>query len=91
MNAFVKYTVARTLLLVVTYAVLWALVHLKWDMIKLIDPFVLLGAIILSAVISLFALRGLRAEVSQKFEARAQRVRAHRELSRDSDEVDKLD
>ena len=90
MNAFLKYTVARTLLLAVSYAALWALVRLKWDVAP-IDPFVLIGAIVVSAVIAVFGLRGLRAEVAQTFEARARKRAARLELSRESDEIDRLD
>lgn len=87
MNAFLKYTAARTLLLVASYAALWALARLRWP-VALMDPFVLLGAIVVSAVIALFTLRTLRGEVAQRFEERATRRAARLELSRQSDEID---
>lgn len=87
MNSFLKYAVLRTLLLVLTYAIVWGLLRLRWDL-EIIDPFVLVGAIVLSAVISVFALRRLREEVSRKFEQRAANRAARLELSRESDELD---
>ena len=90
MNAFLKYTAARTLLLVASYAALWALLRLKWQIAPL-DPFVLLAAIVVSAVVALFALRGLRADVARTLEERATKRAARLELSRESDEIDRLD
>jgi hypothetical protein len=87
MNAFLKYTVARLAILVATYVILWAAASLRWD-VPTIDPFVLLAAIVVSAVISLFALRGLRDEVAGRLEQRANRATNRVEASRDADDVD---
>jgi hypothetical protein len=87
MNAFLKYTVARLAVLVATYVVLWAVASLWWD-VPTVDPFVLLAAIVVSAVISLFALRGLRAEVASRLEQRANRATNRVQASRDADDLD---
>lgn len=87
MNAFLKYTVARLAVLAITYVVLWAVASLWWE-VPTIDPFVLLAAIVVSAVISLFALRGLRDEVAGRMEQRANRATKRVETSRDADDLD---
>lgn len=87
MKAFVKYSIARTALLVVTYAVLWALARLRWD-VAVIDPFVGIAAILGSAVISLFLLRGMREEFATHIHRRAAAMTANVEASRSESELD---
>lgn len=87
MKAFWKYTVARAALLVVTYAVIWMLVSMRWA-VAVIDPFVLLAALIVSGAISLYALRGLRDDLAGQVQARAARMTRRVEESRDADDVD---
>lgn len=87
MKAFLKYTVARLAILVISYVVLWALASMWWEL-STIDPFVLLVAILVSAVISLFALRGLREEVAGRLEQRATGAARRAEASRDADDLD---
>jgi len=87
MKTFWKYTVARLAILVVTYVVLWYLASLRWEF-HTIDPFILMAAIIVSAVISLFALRGLRDDVASRLQQRADRAASRVEASRDAEDVD---
>jgi hypothetical protein len=87
MKAFWKYTLARLAVFVVTYVAVWAVANAQWK-VALINPFVLLVAIIVSGVISLFALRELRDDVVRHFELRAARKVARAELTRGPDELD---
>jgi hypothetical protein len=87
MKAFLKYTVARLAILVIAYVVLWALASLWWR-VPTIDPFVLLAAILVSAVVSLFVLRGLRDDVATRLQQRANRATQRVEASRDADDID---
>lgn len=84
MKAFWKYTAARLALFLLTYYVVWTVAATRWT-VQVLDPFVLLAAIILSGVISLFALRSLREDVAQQFSQRASRRAQRAEKSRDSD------
>jgi len=87
MKAFLKYTVARLAVLVISYVILWALASMRWQ-VPTIDPFVLIAAILVSAVISLFALRGLREEVASRLQQRATNATQRVETSRDADDLD---
>ena len=66
MKAFWKYTLARLGLFVVAYAVIWAATNAVRPS-PVIDPFILIAAIIVSGVISIYALRGMREEVATHF------------------------
>jgi hypothetical protein len=87
MKAFWKYTVARLAVFVVTYAALWAIANAQWK-VALINPYVLIAAIIVSGLISLFVLRELRDDVVRYFELRAANKVAKAELTRTPDELD---
>lgn len=87
MKAVWKYTFARFALFLVTYAAVWAIANAQWK-VALINPFVLLVAIIVSGIVSLFALRGLRDDVVRRFELRQTQKVAHAELDRSPDELD---
>lgn len=85
MKAFWKYSLARLGLFVVAYAVIWAATNAVRPS-PVIDPFILLAAIIVSGVISIYALRGMREEVAAHLSNRADR--ATREANRDVDDLD---
>lgn len=87
MKTFWKYTVARLAILVVTYAILWYLASLRWEL-QAVDPFVLIAAIVISAVISLFALRGMRDDLASRLQQRANRAASRHDASRDADDID---
>jgi small-conductance mechanosensitive channel len=87
MTAFLKYTVARLAILVIAYVVLWALASLWWQ-VPTIDPFVLLAAILVSSVVSIFVLRGLRDDLATRLQQRANHATQRVEASRDVDDID---
>jgi len=87
MTAFLKYTVARLAILVIAYVVLWALASLWWQ-VSTIDPYLLLAAILVSAVVSIFALRGLREDLATRLQQRANDATRRVESSRDADDLD---
>jgi hypothetical protein len=87
MKAVWKYTLARLALFLVTYAALWAIANAQWK-VAFVNPFVLIGAFIVSGVISLFLLRELRDDVVRHFELRAAHRVARAELTRSPDELD---
>ncbi len=61
MKAFLKYTLARLGLFVVVFVLVWAITNAlhPWPV-----PFVLIAAFIVSGVVSIFLLRGMREEVA---------------------------
>ncbi|HUQ00106.1 MAG TPA: DUF4229 domain-containing protein [Aeromicrobium sp.] len=87
MKAVWKYTLARLALFLVTYVALWAVANAQWK-VALVNPFVLIGAFIVSGVISLFVLRELRDDMVRHFELRAAHRVARAELTRSPDELD---
>jgi hypothetical protein len=64
MKAFWKYTVARLGLFAVVFLGIWAVTNAVRPVPV---PFTLIAAFIVSGVISIFALRGMREEVASKF------------------------
>ena len=87
MKAFWKYTLARFALFLVTYVALWAVANAQWN-VAVVNPFVLIGAFIVSGIISLFILRELRDDMVRHFELRAAHRVARAELTRSPDELD---
>ena len=85
MKAFWKYTAARIGLFVVSYVVIWAATNAVRPQ-PVVDPFILLAAIIVSGAISIFALRGMRDEVATHLSNRAGRTT--RAPNRDADDLD---
>ena len=87
MKAFLKYTVARLAILVIAYVVLWALASMWWQ-VQIIDPYLLIAAILVSAVVSIFVLRGLREDLATRLQQRANHATQRVEASRDADDID---
>ncbi len=87
MKAFLKYTVARLAILVIVYVVLWALASVWWQ-VSTVNPYLLLAAILVSAVVSIFALRGLRDDLATRLQQRANNATQRVESSRDADDMD---
>ncbi len=85
MKAFWKYTLARIVLFAAVYVALWAITAAVRPQPV---PFILIAAFIVSGVISIFALRGMRAEVTEELSDR--RGRASRDVTTNRD-VDDLD
>jgi hypothetical protein len=86
-KAFWKYTAARMALFLVTYVVVWAIANAQWKL-AVLNPYVLLTALIVSGAIALFALRGMRDDVVRHFELRSANKVARAELNRSPDELD---
>lgn len=84
MKAFWKYTAARLALFLLTYYVIWTIAGTRWT-VAVLDPFILLAAIIVSGVISLFALRRLREDFAARITERAGQRTERVAKSRDSD------
>ncbi len=87
MKAFWIYTFARAGVLVATYAALWLILSVWFDP----EPFnwlVLLLALVVSAVVSIFALARLRNDFADHLSQRAGRLTQRIEESRSAEDVD---
>jgi uncharacterized membrane protein len=94
MKAFWTYTLARIAVFVGIYAVTWGIASLIYD-VSFDDLFatnvglvVLLIAAVLSSVISIVALGGLRDRLATNIEQRATRIADRIEESRSAEDVD---
>ena len=87
MKAFWTYTLARIVVFVAVYAAVWGLARVWYD-ISVLNLAVLLIAAILSSVISIVALSGLRDQLAQNIEQRASRIADRIEESRRAEDVD---
>ncbi|MBA2740173.1 MAG: DUF4229 domain-containing protein [Nocardioidaceae bacterium] len=74
MRALIMYTVARVWLFLITFGLLWVVGSrwLTWNEQTVLALAV--AALVVSAVASLWLLRGLRADLSAHVDARARRV-----------------
>ncbi len=87
MKAFWLYTLARLGVFAVTYAVVWAIAAIWFDP-ELANLFVLLVALVVSSLVSYFALGRLRNDLAQHISGRAERMSQHIEESRRAEDVD---
>ena len=88
MNALVKYTLARILLFVACFAVAWIVLGLFFQRDSAMTLLAAIIGLVVSAVLALVGLRGLRDQVALGVQRRADdRIRRARE-SRDADDVD---
>lgn len=88
MRAFVVYTAARAGLFLAVYGLIW-LVFGRWiDWNSLSALYTALIAMLISAVISMVALRSLRGDLADHVSARAERARAAHRARVHSDEDD---
>lgn len=88
MKAFWTYTLARLGVFLATWAVLFAISRLIFDASAVLDLWILLLALIVSSVIAVFVLRGLRDQVAVKLQERAQALNDRIEESRRAEDVD---
>ncbi len=85
----IKYTLARLGVFLATWAVLWGLVKLLVDDGgAILDAGVLLVAVLVSSVISVFALAKMRNQVAEKLQQRASSINDRIEESRRAEDVD---
>jgi small-conductance mechanosensitive channel len=87
MKAFWIYTLARLGVLVATYLVVWAVASIWLDP-AFMNPFLLLVALVISALISIFALARLRNDFATHVSERAGRMTQRIEESRRAEDVD---
>ena len=87
MKAFWIYTLARFVVLAVTYLVVWGIASIWFDP-GFANLFVLLIAFLLSSVISYFALARLRDDLAVHLSDRASRISQRIEESRSAEDVD---
>jgi len=87
MKAFWLYTLARFGVLIVSYLVVWLLVSIWFDP-AFLNLFVLVVSFLVSAVVSYFALAGLRDALALHVSERAGRLSQRIEESRRAEDVD---
>ncbi|MGH3458868.1 DUF4229 domain-containing protein [Aeromicrobium sp.] len=87
MKAFWLYTLARLVVLAVSYLAVWAVAAIWFDP-AFGNLFVLLIALVISAFISYFALARLRDDVARHLSDRAGRMNQRIEESRRAEDVD---
>lgn len=88
MKAFWTYTLARLAVFAVTFGVLWLIgsIWIEWS--TLTTSLVLLVALVLSAILSIFLLEGLRNNLARQIQDRATRMTERIEESRRAEDVD---
>jgi hypothetical protein len=85
-KSFWKYTLARLGLFAVVFVALWAVTNAVRPQLPI--PFVLIAAFIVSGLISIFALRRMREDVSTHLATRSGRPTREAQTRRDVDDLD---
>lgn len=88
MKAFWTYTLARLAVFAVCFAVVWSLAQIWLDSSTVVNIWVLLIALVLSSVLSIFLLAGLRDKLARNVQDRAERMTARLEESRRAEDID---
>jgi len=90
-RSFLLYTVARFGLFVGTFGLIWLIVgwFLPWTSRNIVWTGVL--AVLLSAVASIYLLRGLRDDLARSARSRAEQVTDRLERARRKEDVDDVD
>lgn len=88
MKPFVTYTLARLGLFVASYAVVWLVASIWLNFSAIANLWVLLIALLVSAVAAMFLLGGLRQKLAQSVQDRASRMTQRIEESRSAEDVD---
>lgn len=88
MKAFWTYTLARFAVFAGTFAVIWLIASIWLDSSTITNLWVLLIALVVSSIISIFALSGLRANLAANVHQRADRMTRRIEESRSAEDVD---
>jgi uncharacterized membrane protein YdjX (TVP38/TMEM64 family) len=85
---FVLYTLARVLLFAAAWALVWAIasVWLEWSTVTALWTALL--AMVVSSVVSLWLLRGLRERLAVHVQGRAERMRTRYEAAKRKEDVD---
>ncbi|MCW2841783.1 MAG: hypothetical protein JWR55_3266 [Aeromicrobium sp.] len=88
MKAFWTYTLARLAVFAVCFAIVWTVAQIWLESNTVITIWVLLIALVLSSVVSIFLLAGLRDRLAQNVHERATRMTERLEESRRAEDVD---
>ena len=88
MKAFWTYTLARLAVFGATFGVVWLIASIWVEWGNLTSLLVLLISLVLSSVISIFALAGLRDKLAKNVQERAARMTQRIEESRHAEDVD---
>ncbi len=88
MKDFWTYTLARLGVFLVTWAALWGVSRLVFEGGSVIDLATLLLALVVSSIISIFALAPLRNRLAVRLQHRAQAINDRIEESRRAEDVD---
>jgi uncharacterized membrane protein (DUF485 family) len=88
MKAFWTYTLARLAVFGATFGLVWLIASIWVEWGNLTSLLVLLVSLVLSSVISIFALAGLRDQLAKNVQERAARMTQRIEESRNAEDVD---
>ncbi len=88
MKAFLTYTVARFAVFAVTFSIVWLIASIFFEASTTLNLLVLLVALVLSSVASIFLLAGLREQLALNVQQRAERMTERLEEARRAEDVD---
>lgn len=88
MKAFLTYTAARFALFAVTFGIVWGIASIFFESGNTFSLLVLLVALILSSVASIFLLADLRNKLALNVQQRAERMTERLEESRRAEDID---
>lgn len=88
MKAFWTYTLARLTVFAVSFLIVWSISRVWLESTTVANIWVLLISLVLSSVVSVFLLAGLRDQLAQNVQDRATRMTARIEESRRAEDVD---
>lgn len=88
MKAFWTYTLARFGVFAVCFAIVWLLSRIWLESTTVVNVWVLLISLVVSSVVSVFALAGLRDTLALNVHERATRMSERIEESRRAEDID---
>jgi predicted PurR-regulated permease PerM len=88
MKAFWTYTLARLAVFAVCFAIVWTVAQIWLESNTVTNIWVLLISLVLSSVVSIFLLAGLRDRLAENVHQRATRMTERIEESRRAEDVD---
>ncbi len=88
MKAFWTYTLARLGVFAVCFVIVWSISQIWLESTTVANIWVLLISLVLSSVISVFLLAGLRDKLAQNVHERATRMTERIEESRRAEDID---
>lgn len=88
MKAFWTYTLARLAVFAVCLVAIWLISSIWLEKSAVTDLWVVLISLVVSSVISIFALGGLRQNLAKNVQERAERMTQKMEESRSAEDVD---